>query len=224
MQRFWNYSRILATGEPAPNALIRVFDAGTVTPSTLFADNLVPPTPLANPFNADADGYLYFYAANGHYDVQLESGGIVTPYSWPDIILSDAGASAVGVIDVSLGGSRGASIDVSGDPATVDLLNFPAAGVLVPAAAALPAGVTLAVIVECQVTLGASVVARLEDSLGNTLATDPTPFTDDTQFVTHEFDLAAPPATQRACYLKLDVTGGDGLPLFAIAKLAYLLP
>jgi hypothetical protein len=224
VQRFWAYSRILETGAPAPNALINVFGAGTLVPATLFADNLVPPTPLANPFNADVDGYIFFYAANGHYDVQVESGGIPTPYVWPDIILDDSGASPVGVVDVSLGGSRGQSIAVTGDPAEVDLLDFPAAGVLVPGSASLPAGITISVIVECQVSLGASVVARLENSVGATIATDPNPFTDDTQFVTHEFPVTLPPAAQTGCYLKLDVTGGDGLPLFAIAKLAYLLP
>lgn len=86
MQRFSAYSRILATGAPAPSATITVyFPAGTLNLASIFSDDGV--TPLANPFTATADGLINFYAADGDYDIRLSGGGIVTPYTWGDVTL-----------------------------------------------------------------------------------------------------------------------------------------
>ena len=86
IQRFFGYNRILATGAPVPNGTVTVFDAGTLTLSTIFADSLL--TPKANPFQADGDGFFFFYASNGRYDVSFTNGAsIPLPYTWGDIQL-----------------------------------------------------------------------------------------------------------------------------------------
>lgn len=59
--------------ESAPFALITVHLTGTTTLATLFADNNTPPTRLGNPFTADNNGYWYFYAADGRYDVTIQA-------------------------------------------------------------------------------------------------------------------------------------------------------
>jgi len=58
-------------------ATITVFDQGTATPSTIYAD-AGGVTPLANPFSTDAIGRFQFYAATGKYDVQVSGAGITT--------------------------------------------------------------------------------------------------------------------------------------------------
>lgn len=78
LQRTFGWSRVLATGAPVPNATITVFDQGTLNLSTIFADILL--TPKANPFTADANGYWFFYAVNGRYDLQLSGG----PGNWTE--------------------------------------------------------------------------------------------------------------------------------------------
>lgn len=86
MERYNFYSRILATGAPAPSASVTVYTPpGTLNLASIFSDDGV--TPLANPFTVDANGFGFFYAANADYDVRLSGGGIVTPYTWGDISL-----------------------------------------------------------------------------------------------------------------------------------------
>ncbi len=87
--RYQNYARLnnaLPTGAaPAPFATVTVRYAGTPTLAPIYSDDLDPPTVQANPFIADARAYFDFYAEDGLYDVTLEGGGIVSPYTWPDI-------------------------------------------------------------------------------------------------------------------------------------------
>lgn len=90
MERIFGYARLLATGAPAPLASITVYDKGTLTPITIYDDNLQSPTVKANPFAADQNGFFYFYAANDRVDVRFSDGGIVTPYTWGDVQLLDA--------------------------------------------------------------------------------------------------------------------------------------
>lgn len=68
-------------------ATITVYDAGTATPSTIYAD-AGGVTPLANPFSTDAIGRFQFYAATGKYDVQVSGAGITT-YKIQNVSLSD---------------------------------------------------------------------------------------------------------------------------------------
>lgn len=99
MQKFQSYARQNGTAEPAASAIVTVYYAGTTVAASIFSDNLVPPTVRANPFTADADGYFYFYAPDGRYDVYLSGGDITTPYTWGDIALlggaEDASISSV---------------------------------------------------------------------------------------------------------------------------------
>lgn len=78
MMRSFGYARSLPSGAHVPSATVEVFAAGTQNLATIFSDNLSPATPKANPFLADANGYWFFYAAVGRYDVRF-SGGTGTP-------------------------------------------------------------------------------------------------------------------------------------------------
>lgn len=127
MQRFFGYSRILATGAPAPAATVTVYDAGTVNLATIYGDNLNPPTPQGNPFAADANGFFAFYGANGRYDVRQADGGIVTPFTWGDVLLQDlvGFAASIGAAfplggSLSVGVSHNALVPVI-NPLTVPL-------------------------------------------------------------------------------------------------------
>lgn len=68
---------------------IRVFDSGTSDLSTIFSDNTG--TALANPFTAGTDGFYFFYADDGRYDVQMSAGtpAISSAKTIGDIQLSD---------------------------------------------------------------------------------------------------------------------------------------
>lgn len=67
-----------------PNAPIVVYEAGTVTPATIYSDSAG--TSKSATFSADANGYWYFYGDAGSYDIQQTCGGTFT--------LSDFGGSA----------------------------------------------------------------------------------------------------------------------------------
>jgi hypothetical protein len=94
MQRYDGYSRILASGAPAPSATVTVYNAGTLDLATIYSDNLVAPTPLGNPFTADVNGYFFFYAQPARYDINFSAGGIVSPYTWGDQSIVDPIAAA----------------------------------------------------------------------------------------------------------------------------------
>lgn len=55
--------------------------------ASIFSDNVG--TPLANPFTANADATLSFYAANGRYDVVITGAGVPT-IALSDILLFDS--------------------------------------------------------------------------------------------------------------------------------------
>ncbi len=90
MIRWAGFSRLNTSGQPAPSATVTVYNKGTQVLSPLYTANDVT-KPQANPFTAGLDGYGYFYAANGRYDVTFSGGGIVTPWSYGDIALYDPG-------------------------------------------------------------------------------------------------------------------------------------
>jgi hypothetical protein len=71
-----------------PGCTVTVYLAGTTNLATIYADN--SSTPKANPFTASAsDGLYFFYADNARYDVRLSGGGITTPFTIGDVLLSD---------------------------------------------------------------------------------------------------------------------------------------
>jgi hypothetical protein len=74
-----------------PFATVTVFLTGSTTLAILFADNLSSPTPLANPFTADANGLWFFYAVNGRYDVMFSGGGLSAAWTMGDVLLYDPG-------------------------------------------------------------------------------------------------------------------------------------
>lgn len=120
MERFFAYARVLATAvPPAPAPTITVYNAGTLNLSSIFSDNGV--TPKANPFTAGTDGFLFFYAANGRYDVKVSGGGVATPYTWSDILLLDSAAGFVNSINGDTTSAQTLTVGTAGaDFAIVD--------------------------------------------------------------------------------------------------------
>jgi len=93
VDRFFAYTRLLANGSPVGGATITVYNAGTLTLATIFDDNNPVPTPKSNPFLADTNGFFFFYAAPGRYDIRFEGGGptpIPTAYTWGDIVFGES--------------------------------------------------------------------------------------------------------------------------------------
>jgi hypothetical protein len=116
---------------------VTVFDSGTSSLSSIFDDNTG--TSKANPFTADVNGFWFFYADDGRYDVRFSSGAppISTPFSWGDVLLDERGtetctetesqlAFAVvtcvdSTINANAGGDYSAASKVSYEPLRVDL-------------------------------------------------------------------------------------------------------
>ncbi len=80
-----------------PVCLVTVYQTGTFTPATIYADNAG--TVLANPFTADSFGHYFFYAVNGRYDVTVSGGNPspgVSAWTQGDILLQDGGGGGGG--------------------------------------------------------------------------------------------------------------------------------
>lgn len=90
MVRWSGFSRLNNSGQPAPSAQVAVYQTATSKLAQLY-DRNDSHYPKANPFTAGSDGFAYFYAANGRYDVGFSGGGIVTPWSLGDVALYDPG-------------------------------------------------------------------------------------------------------------------------------------
>lgn len=73
-----------------PGCQVDVFLAGTSTPASIFSD--VGGTPKANPFVASADGYWFFWADDGSYDVRFSGAGITTPFTLFNFVIGQSGA------------------------------------------------------------------------------------------------------------------------------------
>src|SRR5882724_9522795 len=78
-----------------PACVVTVYNAGTLTLATLFADDIGTSKP--NPFTSDSTGQWYFYAANGRYDVALTGGGITGTITFPDVLANDSGSGTPGL-------------------------------------------------------------------------------------------------------------------------------
>lgn len=72
-----------------PQCTVTVYLTGTGTLATLYSNNSVSPTPLANPFTANSNGTWQFYAVNGRYDIVLSGAGIGSPFTISDVLLDD---------------------------------------------------------------------------------------------------------------------------------------
>jgi hypothetical protein len=79
--------------ESYPGSTVTIFDAGTLTLSTIASDSIG--TPKANPFTTGDDSYWFFYADPGNYDVRFSGLGIDEPFTFGDIhIGSDEAADS----------------------------------------------------------------------------------------------------------------------------------
>ncbi len=131
MERAFGFSRILSSGDPAPSATITVRDAGTANLSTIFSDN--SSTPKGNPFTADSNGYWFYYAANGRFDITFSGGGIPTPYTLSDFLLVDSqsigsiGGVAGPAITLAVGTAGPDFAIVGNDPTDTITYNLPSA-------------------------------------------------------------------------------------------------
>jgi hypothetical protein len=97
----------------SPNCTVTVYLTGSAVKAKIYSDN--NNTPLQNPFTVgvapetSSNGYWFFYAANGRYDVQFSGGGSSTPFSLGDRTTFDeqtlwanvaiAGATGDGITD-----------------------------------------------------------------------------------------------------------------------------
>lgn len=90
MVRWYGFSRLNNSGSPAPGATVTVYQKASDVLAVLYSQDSAA-FPKANPFVAGDDGFAYFYAINGRYDVQFSGGGIVTPWSYGDVVLYDPG-------------------------------------------------------------------------------------------------------------------------------------
>lgn len=69
-------------GRAIVGASITVYQAGTTTTATIYADNGV--TTKANPFTTGIDGIYDFYAADGLYDIKITKAGYTSIYWDPN--------------------------------------------------------------------------------------------------------------------------------------------
>jgi hypothetical protein len=84
-EKRFGYCQAQNTGARSTGCTVTVYQTGTLTLATIYADNIG--TPLANPFTANATSGLWaYYADNGRYDVQFSGGN---PTISPSYTLSD---------------------------------------------------------------------------------------------------------------------------------------
>src|SRR5208282_4875175 len=78
-----------------PGCTVTVYLTGTLTPASIYSDDMG--TPLANPFTLIPfnNGYWYFYVADGRYDVNFSGSGIVSPFTLSDISATSAGVTSL---------------------------------------------------------------------------------------------------------------------------------
>jgi len=77
-------------GRPLAGVNVTVYLTGTTNLATLYSDNGV--TPTTNPVNSDADGFYYFYVADGVYDLAFSGPGLADWAKYGEEIFSDATA------------------------------------------------------------------------------------------------------------------------------------
>jgi hypothetical protein len=88
MQAYQNTALITNNGVTAPwvGASCAVYLKGTLTLATIYSDNGI--TTTANPLTTSATGNIFFYAADGRYDVTVSGTGYAT-VTIPDVLLED---------------------------------------------------------------------------------------------------------------------------------------
>jgi hypothetical protein len=86
MQKYFD-SVADTSGKPVNGAKVQVYNYGTTTASSIFADAAGTVT-LVNPVTTDTTGYFEFYAADGHYSLSI-SGTNIGGKVISDILLED---------------------------------------------------------------------------------------------------------------------------------------
>lgn len=96
MQKYQDSMLIMNTlGQfiPGTGITVKVYQAGTGTLASIYSDNgATPIDQVATPITTDANGAFFFYAANGHYDIQFSGTGI-TAFLRTDVLLADIGTT-----------------------------------------------------------------------------------------------------------------------------------
>lgn len=87
--------------ESYPSCTVTIYNAGTTSLSPIYGDNLG--TPKGNPFTSDVNGWWFFYANNGRYDVVFSDPNISIPYTQGDYLLCDP-ADPTGAFSCTGGG------------------------------------------------------------------------------------------------------------------------
>jgi collagen type VII alpha len=122
-----------------PNCTVTVYLTGTITKANVYSDNIL--TPLANPFTANTDGSIQFWAANGGYDIVTSGGNagntFPSPVTYTDVVIGGGGGGGGGGIPggtngqiqyniggTSFGGIAGSSWDSSGLNLTQSLNSY----------------------------------------------------------------------------------------------------
>ncbi len=107
-----------------PQCQVTVFLTGTLTRATLYSDNGT--SALANPFTASTNGYFFFYAVNGRYDVMMSGGGLPAPVTLGDVLLADPFAGSTLQLQEPGYTSQGAAADNGWNPMAFWQMNGPA--------------------------------------------------------------------------------------------------
>ncbi len=89
MQAYQNTALVTSNGNVIPwaGASCAVYLTGTLTLAVIYSDNGVNTT--INPLTTTATGNIFFYAADGRYDVTVSGSGYTT-VTTSDILLSDS--------------------------------------------------------------------------------------------------------------------------------------
>lgn len=78
-----------------PSCTATIYETGSLTLASIASNS--SGTPKSNPFTADSDGYISFYALDGVYDVKMSGGGLLTPITrsgfW--VVTSSGGGSGI---------------------------------------------------------------------------------------------------------------------------------
>jgi len=80
-----NSSNVVQGSFPLSQVAVYVHGSSPATLAAIFSDNNASPTPLANPFTANADGSFGFYADTGRYDLVFSGGSLLAPYTIDDV-------------------------------------------------------------------------------------------------------------------------------------------
>jgi hypothetical protein len=92
----WQATAQTATGAIIPGAEVTVVDEATGLDATIYST--LGGTDLANPFFANSEGFIQFYAAAGTYRVTAEDTGTAQSVTWRYIRFGDSASRDTGIL------------------------------------------------------------------------------------------------------------------------------